>query len=131
MKAQNESKVGEKNIKYYNCFKFGHYSLNCPKPQKKESCNICQRTTHQTANCTRKVSNFVELRTEASVNPIKDNYIVTATVLITKSIKINNVKTQFVIDSGSTRSSIRKTFADTVGQTSNCSIVLNRFAGGQ
>lgn len=117
-----------KNVKCYNCFCFGHYSKNCPQPQRKERCEICKRTTHKTNDCPlKKVDNQNNV---ANVNKVKMQ-TPSPTIDLTKRVKVNGVESIAFVDSGSCICLIRETFALNIGKAIDCFFTLDGFAGGQ
>ncbi|XP_053968978.1 uncharacterized protein LOC128870388 [Anastrepha ludens] len=107
-------------VKCYNCFKFGHYSVNCAEPQRKSRCEKCQRTTHKTADCYLKTENRINIIDQRAC----DDKIV-------KTIKVNGIETLAFVDPGSSRTLIRKTFARKIGDVREQLTILKGFADGQ
>ncbi|XP_036347329.1 uncharacterized protein LOC118756687 [Rhagoletis pomonella] len=114
--VRNEQK-GLDNVKCYNCLKFGHFSKNCPEPQKKVRCGKCNRTNHTTEKCTE--------NQKAKVNVIRNSDG------IVKNVNVNGQITSAFIDPGSGRTLIRKSFAAKLGQTKPSTVVLKGFGGGE
>ncbi|XP_036339767.1 uncharacterized protein K02A2.6-like [Rhagoletis pomonella] len=118
---QNPTKtVSLEKVKCYNCFQFGHYSINCKEPQRKPRCEKCQRTTHKTADCVVKVN--------SRVNKIEQS---TCDDKINKVILVNGIETIAFVDPGSSRTLVRKTFAPEIGSPRQQVTTLQGFAGGQ
>lgn len=52
-----KSEITNSQMRCFNCNAFGHRSINCTQPQKKERCSFCKRTGHQEKDCFRKNAN--------------------------------------------------------------------------
>lgn len=109
-------------FKCFNCGNTGHKAVDCPDPQKKNRCTICKRTSHGASECPTKTLN-------TNVNNIRDS--VKSNEILCKRVKVKDKEFEAFIDSGSDRSLIRRSFAMIIGETENCSMVLNGFAGGK
>jgi len=111
----------EVSVKCYNCQKVGHYSSKCPEPQRKPRCTHCNRTTHDSASCPDNT------KTGPKINKIDSG----SDSEISKSISANGNETVAFVDQGSTRTLIRKSFAENVGVLQRCAVTLHGFGGGK
>jgi len=111
----------EVSVKCYNCQKVGHYSSKCPEPQRKPRCTHCNRTTHDSASCPDNT------KTGPKINKIDSD----SDSEISKLNSVNGNETVAFVDPGSTRTLIRKSFAENVGVLQRCALTLNGFGGGK
>lgn len=107
----------------YNCHERGHISRSCTQPQRMR-CTGCNANDHRIGNCPAAQTN------NAPVLSIGDG--VGPSELLKKNILINNVKAVAVVDSGSSRSLIRRNLANNLDVVCQCSpFVLRGFGGGR
>lgn len=124
---QLKNRATSNNILCYNCFEMGHISVKCPKPQRRNRCTICQRTSHTAEQCPEKKSS-----TDASGNCRKITDDVSETKVVFKEILVNNVRIQSFIDPGSDRSLIKESAAAELSSIVSCEPhILKGFAGGE
>ncbi|XP_036318773.1 uncharacterized protein LOC118733478 [Rhagoletis pomonella] len=124
----------------YNCGERGHISRNCLEPRKKLQCGNCAEFTHETKKCPKRNQSRVNAivdnmqvdqsvtNNEAIVNAIEDSMQVNRT--LTKTILINHVECEALIDSGSCKSLVKRDIVEkSEHKTVLCDKRLHGFAG--
>ena len=124
---KQQEKPIQKQIVCYNFSKPGHISVKCPEPQRRDRCNICNKTGHRQSDCPNRLP-------KATVNTIVNKTLsndVTRPEAMKKNIKVNGNETIAFVDTGSNRTLIKKSFATKIGQLVDGVTVLHGFAGGK
>lgn len=107
----------------FNCRERGHLSVTCPLPQRRLRCDRCKRIGHRTEDCVdrnqtmqRDIMQITEKATPTNMH---------------KDILVNNMRVTAFIDSGSSRSLIKRSIAVTVDVLKPTTpLKLNGFGGG-
>lgn len=103
----------------FNCYARGHIRTACPQPPRRVMCYGCKKFGHHISDCPEKKAESVMSIADMSKVPYKD-------------ILVSNIRTKAIVDSGSSRSLVRETFARSVQPTEPCSLVtLKGFGGGK
>lgn len=107
-------------IKCFNCRKTGHISRECPEPQKRSRCEICLRTGHTAVECKSRTKQNTTCNLVSEVNE----------GLCFKEVVIGEAIVKALVDSGSSRSLIRKSIVKDMDVKEKCYIRLIGFGGG-
>ncbi|KAG0426410.1 hypothetical protein HPB47_026477 [Ixodes persulcatus] len=100
----------------FNCDEYGHLSLNCSKPNKREHCSECHRTGHKTADCRSSGRGSVSvenhhIENKEKVNAQNEKYFQDALV--------DGKLVRAYVDLGSQCVTLRKVDADNLGISYN------------
>ncbi|KAG0418406.1 hypothetical protein HPB47_004871 [Ixodes persulcatus] len=96
----------------FNCDEYGHMSVNCSKPNKREHCSECHRTGHKTTDCRSSGSGSVSaenhhIENKEQVNAQNEKYFQDALV--------DGKLVRAYVDLGSQCVTLRKVDADNLG----------------
>lgn len=100
-----------RNRRCYNCAELGHIATACPIPDRRDKCNVCNRSGHRAEECRSKPSDTPVLRiAEEKCEQFQ----------LQKNVLVNGIPFNAIIDGGSTKSLIRRTSALVAGQIEPC-----------